>query len=102
MRRDQTILAVITLGLLGYGFYQAIYVAPTEQTMGDIQRIFYYHVPCGVDGGRDVLRKLRREPGLPGAPVAGDREGQGMIGNVVAAICVIATLVWRDRFTPGR
>jgi heme exporter protein C len=33
----------LTAGLLGYGFYQAMYVAPTEATMGDIQRIFYYH-----------------------------------------------------------
>lgn len=40
----------LCLGLLGYGFYQAMYVAPTEATMGDIQRIFYYHVPswCGM------------------------------------------------------
>ena len=35
----------LTLALLAFGFYQAIYVAPTEATMGDIQRIFYYHVP---------------------------------------------------------
>jgi heme exporter protein C len=34
-----------TLALLGEAFYQAMYVAPTEATMGDIQRIFYYHVP---------------------------------------------------------
>ena len=32
-----------TLGLLAEAFYQAMYVAPTEATMGDIQRIFYYH-----------------------------------------------------------
>ena len=25
--------------------YEALLVAPTEQTMGDVQRIFYYHVP---------------------------------------------------------
>ncbi len=31
--------------LMGWGFYQAMYVAPTEATMGDVQRIFYYHVP---------------------------------------------------------
>jgi heme exporter protein C len=39
---------VLTLGLMGYGFYQAMYVAPTEATMGDIQRIFYYHVPSAM------------------------------------------------------
>ncbi len=32
-----------TLALLGVAFHQAMYVAPTEATMGDIQRIFYYH-----------------------------------------------------------
>lgn len=34
-----------TVLLMVWGFYQAIYVAPTEATMGDVQRIFYYHVP---------------------------------------------------------
>jgi heme exporter protein C len=37
--------ALFTLALLSFGLHQALDVAPTEQTMGDIQRIFYYHVP---------------------------------------------------------
>ena len=41
----KSIFIVITLLLLAFGFYQAIFAAPTEQTMGDIQRIFYYHLP---------------------------------------------------------
>ncbi len=32
-------------GLMAWGFDQAMFVAPTEATMGDVQRIFYYHVP---------------------------------------------------------
>jgi len=36
---------VCTALLLGYGFCQAMYIAPTEATMGDVQRIFYYHLP---------------------------------------------------------
>ena len=39
------LLVVLTLLLLGYGFCQAMYIAPTEATMGDVQRIFYYHLP---------------------------------------------------------
>jgi heme exporter protein C len=39
------IAALVTMALLGYGAYQGLVVAPTEQTMGDIQRIFYYHLP---------------------------------------------------------
>lgn len=39
------ILSVLTAILLAFALYQALVVAPTEQTMGDVQRIFYYHVP---------------------------------------------------------
>src|SRR5689334_10854894 len=45
MRLGITAFAIITIALLAFGFYQGMYAAPTEQTMGDIQRIFYYHVP---------------------------------------------------------
>ena len=38
------ILGVLTAVLLSYGLYEALIGAPTEQTMGDVQRIFYYHV----------------------------------------------------------
>ncbi len=33
--------------LLGVAAYCALFVAPTEATMGLIQRIFYFHVPFG-------------------------------------------------------
>lgn len=45
MKRAFPILSVITAILLAYALYQALVVAPTERTMGDVQRIFYYHVP---------------------------------------------------------
>ncbi len=45
MKKAFPILAVLTALLLAYGTYQALVVAPTERTMGDVQRIFYYHVP---------------------------------------------------------
>jgi heme exporter protein C len=45
MKKLFPILGVLTAALLGYAMYQALVVAPTEQTMGDVQRIFYYHVP---------------------------------------------------------
>jgi heme exporter protein C len=31
--------------LLGYAYYLGMYAAPAEASMGDVQRIFYYHVP---------------------------------------------------------
>ncbi len=39
------IYAAIVVALMVWGFYQAIYVAPDESTMHEVQRIFYYHVP---------------------------------------------------------
>jgi len=45
MKPAFTIFALITLLLLSYGLYQALVAAPTEATMGNVQRIFYYHVP---------------------------------------------------------
>ncbi len=45
MKKGLVIYALITLGFLTYGLYMALVGAPTEATMGDVQRIFYYHVP---------------------------------------------------------
>jgi heme exporter protein C len=45
MKRAFPILGVLTAILLSYALYEALVAAPTEQTMGDVQRIFYYHVP---------------------------------------------------------
>jgi len=40
--------AAATVALLVWGYYQAIFVAPDEATMHEIQRIFYYHVPSAM------------------------------------------------------
>ena len=45
MKRAFPIFAMLTAVLLSYALYEALEVAPTEQTMGNVQRIFYYHVP---------------------------------------------------------
>jgi heme exporter protein C len=45
MKNLAIISILLTLALLGLTTYLALIVAPTEQTMGDVQRIFYYHVP---------------------------------------------------------
>jgi heme exporter protein C len=45
MKRAFPILAVCTAAFLGYGFYEALWVAPTDQLQGDVYRIIYYHVP---------------------------------------------------------
>jgi heme exporter protein C len=45
MKRFFPLFAILTAVLLSWGLYQALVAAPTERTMGDVQRIFYYHVP---------------------------------------------------------
>jgi heme exporter protein C len=44
------LFAAISAALLIFSTYQALYVAPTEETMGDVQRIFYVHVPAATVG----------------------------------------------------
>lgn len=39
---------VLNISLLLIGLRQALLVAPTEATMGEVQRIFYYHVPSAI------------------------------------------------------
>ncbi|MGC2196717.1 MAG: cytochrome c biogenesis protein CcsA [Terriglobales bacterium] len=45
MKKAFPIFGLLTAALLSYALYEALVAAPTEQTMGDVQRIFYYHVP---------------------------------------------------------
>jgi heme exporter protein C len=45
MKKAFPILAVLTAFFLAYGFYQAMFVAPTDALQGDVYRIIYYHVP---------------------------------------------------------
>ena len=42
--------AAFCCAFLAYGTYQGLVVAPTEETMGDVQRIFYIHVPAATVG----------------------------------------------------
>jgi heme exporter protein C len=45
MKKLALISIPLTLVLLAVTSYLALVVAPTEATMGNVQRIFYYHVP---------------------------------------------------------
>ncbi|MFZ0798449.1 MAG: cytochrome c biogenesis protein, partial [Terriglobales bacterium] len=70
MKKIFPILGVLTAILLSYALYQGLVVAPTEKTMGDVQRIFYYHVPSALIGfelffinfGASVLYLIKRNP----------------------------------------
>ena len=48
MKHGFTILALVTAVLLSFALYTALVIAPVEQTMGNVYRIFYYHVPSAI------------------------------------------------------
>ena len=48
MKRVFWMLCGFSVALLLIGFYEAVFVAPTEATMGQVQRIFYWHVPINI------------------------------------------------------
>lgn len=70
MKRVFPILGILTAILLSYALYLALVWAPREQTMGDVQRIFYYHVPSAwtafllffTNFAASVIYLLRRKP----------------------------------------
>src|ERR1035438_9121595 len=70
MRKLFLIFGVVTAILLVYALYQGLVVAPTERTMGDVQRIFYYHVPSAwtafilffINFGASVFYLIKRNP----------------------------------------
>ena len=66
----KTISAMAVVLLLAASAYGAFFVAPTELTMGVVQRIFYLHAPCGMTALAaflvcfvgNVTYLLKREP----------------------------------------
>ena len=52
-----SLYVAITVALMVWGFYQAIYVAPDDAMQGEIFRIIFYHVPSAI-GGLPLLRHL--------------------------------------------
>ncbi len=43
-----SLYAVLTIALMIWGFYQALFVAPTDALQGEIFRIIFYHVPSAA------------------------------------------------------
>jgi len=76
MKRGFPILAIVTAVLLSFALYEALIGAPTERSMGDVQRIFYYHVPSAwtafllffVNFGASIAYLVKRRPALGQAP----------------------------------
>ena len=48
LRNLAVVWFLASAGVLVEGFRQAIFLVPTEATMGNVQRIFYYHLPAAI------------------------------------------------------
>ena len=97
MKRVFPILAILTAVLLSYGLYQALVVAPTEKTMGDVQRIFYYHVPSAWTAGvlffvnfiASIVYLMRRNTKADALAVA-----SAEVGVVFCTIVLVTGPIW--------
>ena len=97
MRPLSIAFIVLTLALLGYSTYQALFVAPTEQTMGDVQRIFYYHAPTAWVAGlcffvnflASIAYLWKRSPDVDALAVA-----SAEVGVVFCTIVLITGPIW--------
>ena len=67
MKRAFPILAVLTALFLGYGLYEALWVAPADQIQGDVYRIIYYHVPSAWTAFVFLASEFRRLDCLSGS-----------------------------------
>ena len=97
MKRVFPIFAVMTVALLGYALYEALRVAPTEQTMGDVQRIFYYHVPSAwtsflfffVNFAASLVYLMRRNAKADALAIAGAE-----VGLVFCTVVLVTGPLW--------
>jgi ABC-type transport system involved in cytochrome c biogenesis permease subunit len=94
MKKAFPILALLTAVFLGYALYQALMVAPREQTMGDVQRIFYYHVPSAwtafllffINFLASLQYLVRRSPST-------DKIANWLLITVAVLTCVAAAVI---------
>lgn len=92
----------ITFGLLAWGTYQALVVAPPEITMGDAQRIFYYHVPAATAASilfwgnflASIWYLWKRSPVADALAVAGAEVGVVFFGVVLISGPIWARYAW--------
>src|SRR6476646_9081728 len=94
MKRIFPILALLTGAFLSYALYLALVVAPREQTMGDVQRIFYYHVPSAwtafllffINFLASVQYLVRRNPST-------DKVANWILITVAVVTCIASVVI---------
>jgi heme exporter protein C len=97
MKRVFPILSIVTAALLSYALYEALVAAPTEQTMGDVQRIFYYHVSSAwtafllftINFLASVIYLIRRSPAADAVAVV-----SAEVGVVFCTVVLVTGPLW--------
>ena len=97
MKSKFAIFAVVTFCLLSWGLYEALIGAPTEATMGHVQRIFYYHVPSAwtsmlcffANFIASALYLWKKKPALDAAAVS-----TAEVGVVFCTIVLLTGPIW--------
>ena len=51
MKKALLVFTVLTIALIAFSTWQGLVVAPTDAQQGEVQRIFYYHVPSAWVAG---------------------------------------------------
>jgi hypothetical protein len=94
MKKAFPILGILTAIFLSYALYLALVVAPREQTMGDVQRIFYYHVPSAwtafllffINFLASVQYLVRRNPST-------DKVANWILITVAVVTCIASVVI---------
>ena len=109
MKRGFTLLALVTALLLSFALYAALIAAPTEQTMGNVQRIFYYHVPSAwtafvlfiINFVSSVVYLIRRTPKADILALVSAEVGVVFCTVVIVTGPIWARPVWGIWWAPG-
>lgn len=102
LRSPSTWVFAATLGLLIVSLWWNLVGAPTEATMGTIQRIFYYHVPSAaaawtallLNAGASLWYLIRRSPAADALALAGAEVGLAFLTIVLITGPIWARPVW--------
>jgi len=97
MKSTFYILSLVALVLLSLGLYEALVVAPTELTMGNVQRIFYYHVPSAwtafllffINFLASIMYLVRRSPRTDAVAVT-----TAEVGVVFCTVVLVTGPLW--------
>src|SRR5512139_1156714 len=95
--RFDNVLGVLVLAGVIVALYMAFLQAPREKTMGDLQRIFYFHVPSAVMGilafavnfGASVMFLIKKDRRWDNLALSA-----GEIGVVFMSIVLITGPIW--------